>query len=485
MKTVPLSSEDAEKLISEQIRNPRLSFRKITIDSSGMLLAFIPYLVDMDGLQRMLLPYLTSLKADQLDPEKLLQTLPAAIVRQTINIQESSDHIVAGWVYLHVQGNETSLLINMENFPSRSISEAQVESQIFGPQAAFTESLETNLGMVQSYLSTTMLSSLSLTVGQRTLTNIQICYLEELAAPENIHTLIQRIEALQLDGMIDSGKLIQLIDDNSFSIFPQLILTERPDYVSESLLDGKVVIFVAGSPFAIIGPSTFQDFFKSNEDLYIRWQMASFIRLLRAFALFVSLFFTASYVAALTFHYELIPSALLVTLARSRSKVPFPPLVEALLLELIIEFLREAGARLPFKVGQTMGIVGGIVIGQAAVAAGFTSNILIMIVALSALASFTFPSYMMSTAVRILRFPIILLAGMWGVYGIMLGACFLLIHLLRQSSLGRPFLLPFYPFRSRDLKNSLIRLPFSASGKRPVLSQSPDDTRLSKKDRSR
>ena len=182
----------------------------------------------------------------------------------------------------------------------------------------------------------------------------------------------------------------------------------------------------------------------------------------------VSIFFTAIYVAALTFHYEIIPQTLLIPLGESRSRVPFPPIIEALLLEVMIELLREAGARLPTKVGQTMGIVGGIVVGTAAVEAGFTSNILIIIIAVSALASFTTPNYMMGNVIRILRFPLIILAGMWGFYGLMVGFCFLLIHLLRQSSLGTPFLAPFYPPRFEDWRDSIIRLPIGWTNSRPV-----------------
>ncbi|MBW9234449.1 spore germination protein, partial [Leptospira santarosai] len=184
-------------------------------------------------------------------------------------------------------------------------------------------------------------------------------------------------------------------------------------------------------------------FFQSREDQNLRWPIASFLRILRFSAVFLSIYLTPMYVAALTFHYEIIPQSLLVPLSESRALVPFPPIIEALLLELIIELLREAGARLPTKVGQTIGIVGGIVIGTAAVQAGITSNILIIIVALSALASFTTPSYMMGNVIRVIRFPLILLAGFWGFYGIMLGFCFVLIHLIRQSSLGSPYTAPF------------------------------------------
>ncbi|MER2170879.1 MAG: spore germination protein, partial [Psychrobacillus psychrodurans] len=204
---------------------------------------------------------------------------------------------------------------------------------------------------------------------------------------------------------------------------------------------------------------SFIEFFHSREDKNLRWPVATFIRLLRFAALFISIFFTPMYVASLTFHYEVIPQPLLVPLSESRAIVPFPPILEALFLELIIELLREAGARLPTKIGQTIGIVGGIVLGTAAVQAGITSNILIIIIALCALSSFTTPNYIMGNVIRVLRFPIIILAGFWGYYGIIFAFCFLLIHLLRQTSLGAPYMSPFYPPRFKNWGDSIIRLP--------------------------
>ena len=238
-----------------------------------------------------------------------------------------------------------------------------------------------------------------------------------------------------------------------------MLLTERPDRFCDGLLNGKIGIIVNGSSMAILCPCSFLEFFHSREEQNLRWQLATFIRMLRFGAVFLSIFLTPLYVASLTFHYEIIPQPLLVPLSESRAIVPFPPLVEALILEIIIELLREAGARLPTKIGQTIGIVGGIVLGTAAVQAGITSNILIIIIALCALASFTTPNYMMSNVIRLLRFPIIILAGFWGYYGMMLAFCFLMIHLLRQSSLGAPYLAPLYPPRLADWGTAIIRLP--------------------------
>lgn len=256
--------------------------------------------------------------------------------------------------------------------------------------------------------------------------------------------------------------------------------SELPDRVTLSLMSGKVAVLMDRSPAAIYGPTPFFSFFESTEDVYMRWNMGLFLRMLRIVAIFLSVLMTPAYVAVLTYHYEVIPSPLLVSLGQSRANVPFPPVFEAILLELVIELLREAGARLPTKVGQTMGIVGGIILGQAAVQAGFTSNILIIIIALSALGSFTSPSYLMGTAVRMIRFPIIILAGFWGGIGIMLAFCFFLVHLLKLTTIGRPYLMPLYPFRWKDIGYSITKIPYQFLANRPETNQPKDKKRFNK-----
>jgi hypothetical protein len=227
-----------------------------------------------------------------------------------------------------------------------------------------------------------------------------------------------------------------------------------------ALISGQVAIISDGSPYFITGPSTLFDFFISPEDYYLPWILGTFFRLIRIFGVIFSLFASSMYIALTTFHYEVIPRDLLEPLISSRKNVPFPPLSEVLFLEIIIEFLREAGARLPTKIGQTLGIVGGIVIGQATVQAGLTSNILVIIVAFSALASFATPIYKMSNTIRFLRFPMIVMSALWGGIGIFIGIVFLLVHITRLTSLGVPYIVPIYPLRGRDFKDSFIRPSF-------------------------
>lgn len=359
----------------------------------------------------------------------------------------------------------------------RSLEKPEMETLVYGPRLAFTDSLQTNMNIVQQTITDPNLQIESITVGNRNVKEGRIVYIRDIANTDNVELVKKRLSSLNVDDVLDSSLLAQLIEDRSLSIFPQYVLTELPDRFAYSLLNGKIAIFLDRSSSVIICPSNFLSFFESTEELYMRWNMATFIRWLRFVSMFISVIITPGYVALLTYHYEMIPSALMISLGKSRANVPFPPVFEAIMLELIIELLREAGARLPTKVGQTMGIVGGIVIGQAAVQAGLTSNILIIIVAISALATFTAPNYLMGTAVRIIRFPMISLSGVFGLIGVVFGLAFIMIHLLKVTSLNAPYLAPQYPLKWKDLRFSLFRLPFKWMTNRPEVNKPVDKRR--------
>ncbi|WP_279615463.1 spore germination protein [Paenibacillus typhae] len=261
--------------------------------------------------------------------------------------------------------------------------------------------------------------------------------------------------------------MTQFIEDMPNSVFPQFLTTERPDVAVSKLTAGRIIVMIDNSPTALSAPASFFEFFSSPDDYYQRWALGTALRLLRYLALVITITFTAMYVSVTTFHYEMIPEALLRTLAESRNRVPFPPVYEALLMEIMIELLREAGARLPSKIGQTIGIVGGIVIGQAAVQAGLTSNVLIIAVASSAIASFVIPSYMMSASIRLIRFGVIILAGIWGNMGLVIGMALIVIHLSGLTSLGTSYITPVAPMKTKDWKDVFIRAPFSMLRSRP------------------
>ncbi|MFC0523356.1 spore germination protein [Pontibacillus salicampi] len=455
--------------------NTDLNMAEFTIQQKKVAVFYITYQIKKDQLNKSLLPPLIHIQASPLDHTAIMNELPLGGGSTQDDVKTIAEKLIQGSVCIYVENDEKALTYLIPELERRAVAKAENESLVFGPQLAFTESIVTNLNIIQWRMDTPDLQTKKIIVGERIPTEVRVIYLDSLADQDNVQTVIQRIEDLVVDDVIDSTILAQMIEDKSSSVFPQLLQTELPDRLCYSLSKGKVGVLLDKSPNVLIAPSTAFTFLESTEDIYMRWNMGSFIRILRVVAMIISIILTPAYVAALTFHYEVIPSSLLVSLGKSRANVPFPPVLEALLLELLIELLREAGARLPTKVGQTMGIVGGIVLGQAAVKAGFTSNILIIIIALSALASFTAPSYMMGTAIRIIRFPTIIFAGLWGLIGIFSMLAFLIIHLLKVTSIGRPYLAPLYPLQLRDLNNSLFRMPWSYSTTRPFANQ-PKDT---------
>lgn len=444
-------------------------------------LSFISSLVDEKIIQESALP--TLLKGELRHIEDVKEIIPLADVQLSDDSSIIEQKLFNGYVLLTLKGNDKKFcFFAAQKEVGRSINTPEVEFSVIGPKEAFVESLEQNLNLIRKRVPVKELIIEELTVGKLSKTKVALIFLDNIANTENVNTVRQRLEDIEFDEITDSSFIIQIISDNQNSPFPQLLDTERPDRVTASLIEGKVAIVVDGSPHALIGPSTLVEFFSSFEDYFLNWIISSFFRLVRLFAVAFSILVTPIYVATLSYHYELIPRDLLSALVASRRAIPFPPILEALFLELTIELLREAGARLPTKVGQTIGIVGGIVIGTASVEAGLTSNVLLIIIALAALASFTTPVYRMGNTIRLLRFPFLFLAELWGFLGIVLSFCFLITHLIRLTSLGRPYLEPLYPPRRVDMKDALIRLPFKNQSKRPLYLRPKQTKRMDGKD---
>ncbi|WP_273131388.1 spore germination protein [Metabacillus sp. HB246100] len=442
--------------------------------------SYIRTLVDLKTFEQSILPIVKSDKWDKL--EDLKKSIPVENIIITIDTDVIKEKLLAGYIVISL--SEYGLpcaLIKATINKARDVSLPEVEFSVVGPKEAFVESLESNINLIRKRITNEKLRVYELNVGDLSKTKVAVLYVDDVCDEQNVHTMIQRIRDIKFDQISDSSFITQMISDNHNSPFPQLLDTERPDRVSSILAEGKIGVMVDGSPHVLIGPTTLVEFFSAFDDYFYNWINASFFRLIRLFAVAFSILVTPIYVATLTYHYELIPNDLLNTLISSRREVPLPPILEALFLELTIELLREAGARLPTKVGQTIGIVGGIVIGTASVEAGLTSNILLIIVALSALASFTTPIYAMGNTIRMLRFPFLFFAEWLGLLGIVLCFCFLMTHLLRLTSLGRPFLEPIYPPRTIDMKDALIRLPFSLMSKRPQQLRTEKPKRFSAK----
>ncbi|WP_254551512.1 spore germination protein [Brevibacillus sp. MS2.2] len=360
---------------------------------------------------------------------------------------------------------------------TRNVEESQTEAVITGPHEAFVESYGTNLALIRRRIRSSHLKVMKFEVGEITKTSVYLLYIKDIVNMAYVEEVVSRIQDIEIDSIQDTNMLVQFIDECPYSIFPQFLTSERPDVIASKLVSGRVIGIVEGSPTAFSAPTAFFEFFSSPDDYYQRWLLGTALRLLRFTAFVITVGFTALYVSVTTFHYEMIPETLLRTLVESRGRVPFPPIFEALLMEVTIELLREAGARLPTKVGQTIGIVGGIVIGQAAVQAGLTSNILIISVASSAIASFVIPSYIMSASIRLIRFGLIIMAGLLGNFGIIFGIGLVVIHMCGITNLGTSYVTPIAPMNLGDWRDVFIRAPFRAIKLRPSQTKTPNDTK--------
>ncbi|MFK4328367.1 hypothetical protein ABH965_005059 [Bacillus sp. RC97] len=420
--------------------------------------------LDGEKLQKYLMPTLMERPCAPL--EELKEHIPMSGITITNDLQKIEDMVLKGHAIIQLnQQDQKCMLANIAIDNYRAPTPPLNESTVIGPQEGFVEDIDTNINLVRKRLPVLDLHTKEMIIGEFSKTKVVMMYLDNLAEKDNVDFLEESLRALEYDQINDSAYIQELMGEKS--IFPLYINTERTDRVTKALIDGKIAIFVDGSPSVLLTPVSYFDFFISPEDYNVSWLYATFSRILRLIAVLFSICATPLYVAVLNYHYELVPSDLLETLILSRAQVPFPPLIEALFLELAIDLLREAGARLPMKVGQTLGIVGGIVIGQASVQAGLTSNILLIIVALSALASFITPIYKMGNAVRLLRFPFLAFAEIGGLFGISLGFIFLFTHLFRLTSLRKPYAL-FYPTRQQSFKDSWIRFPLTMIDTRDV-----------------
>ncbi|MDQ0201363.1 spore germination protein [Neobacillus ginsengisoli] len=434
------------------------------IEGHPFWLSYYRTLISSDILHKDVLPYLQ----EQLLLEELKSKIPVQQIIYTKDATEIIQSIMNGYLAIqHDQHDVACLLINIANSKFRDVGMPTMEASAVGPQVGFIEELDTNINLIRKRIPIPELIVTEMKVGELSKTRVAVLYLDGIANPENVNTVIQRIKDVQYDHILDSSYLSSMIEDNSNSLFPQSISTERADRVAAGLTEGKIIIAVDGSPNLVIVPVTIIESFIAMEDYSYSWIIGNFFRILRLIALFISMLASPMYVAIMTYHYELIPARLLETLVGSRASVPFPPFLEAIFLELMIEMVKEAGIRLPLKIGQSLGVVGGIVIGQAVVEAGLTSNVLLILVGLGTLSSYTSPIYKFSNTVRFIKFPVILLSQWFGLFGVFIGFQIFSVHLLRLTSLGRPYISSF-PLRLTSIQDLWVRLPFSMQKGNPT-----------------
>lgn len=444
-----------------------LVFRPLdTPEQPPMLLVFVDGLIDYKRMEEAILPYLASHRHAQADPltgfEEIVgpPACPAAQVVSARTVGQLARGILNSQVAVLSEGETSAVLMNMVGFSTRGIQEPTGETVVRGPREGFVENLRTNTSMLRRRLKTYRLKMEPMTIGEGSQTEVVIAYVEGVANEAVLRELRQRLQTIRMDAVTDSLFLEECLEDNPYSPFPQIQNTERPDVVTMALLEGRVSVLVDGSPQALVIPMTLWYGMQTAQDYYERWIFVSAIRLLRLSLLFLSVALTPFYVAVVTFHPQLLPIALLLSVAAAREPNPFPTLTEAFLMEFIFEGLREAGIRLPQNIGAAVSIVGGVVVGQAAIDAGFLTAPLVIVVATSGIASFSIPQYNLGLSFRMLRFAILFAAGTMGLYGFSVGMLAIFIHLVHLRSFGVPYLSPVAPDSGlADLRDILVRAP--------------------------
>ena len=442
---------------------------------------FINNITDQKKINQFILqPLMLLTNLDHLQEEEIttwrrvLQNyLPENQVKVLQQFNEVLVEITAGSTVIFFQGSNTCLSVETIGFAYRNVEAARTEQVVQGPQEGFNESLQDNCSLIRKHIRSADLISEYLKVGQRNQTRVAVMYIADLANGDLVHEVMNRIKSIKADYLPETGILEEFIEDHTYSLIPQTIKTERPDRVASMLIEGKVAILVENNPFVMVVPATFWDLLHSPEDHYVRFPYGFWLRFIRLAAVFLTVLLPAFYVAVATFHQEMIPTDLLLSIAAAKEKVPFPTIVEVLLMELSFELIREAGVRVPGIIGPTVGIVGALILGQAAVAASLVSPILIIIVAVTGLASYAIPSYSAAFGFRFMRFIFIYLAATLGFFGISTGLFIVFCLLLSMHSFGVPFMSPMAP-KTASGTDVMIRYPAWQQEQRPDYLQTQD-----------
>ena len=468
--------------------------RKFPIGTSLTRHAYVIYfdgMADRQIVEASVLPRLMA--SAQKPPENFFHTpidllttvkeggMTTADLREETDADKITKAVMAGDTAIFVDGFATAVLVATKGFPSRGVPETNTEVVVQGSNEAFSEVFRFSTALLRRRIKDPALKIKQMQVGRRTVTDIALCYLDDVVRKEVLERAEARIANIDIDGILSSGALEEFIEEDYQSPFPQTQITERPDKAASAILEGRIAIIVDGSPMVILIPSVIDSFFQSADDYSQRWEIMSLARVLRFVAAFFALALPGLYIAVTTFHPNMLPMVLTFKMAAAREAIPFPAVMEVLMMEFAFELLREAGIRLPRPVGSSIGIIGGLIIGDAAVSAGIVSPIVVIIVALTGIASFAVPSYSLVAAFRLSKFLIIALSAALGLLGFWIALLLLLIHLASLKSFGLPYLFPFAAGDINgftDFKDSLFRLPIIFMKKRPIYANPAQVIRL-------
>lgn len=476
-KSVSLSRSLEENLVAFQeilgnsndiiIKEFNFGFEK---EAKGALI-FVEGLADKAILDSSILKTLmyrtsTILTEDISNMDFILETLlPSSSIKKIALVNDLLDELLSGITLLLVDGSIEALAINAKKYEKRNIEAPQTESVVRGSREGFTESLLTNSSLLRRRIKSPDLRIESYTIGEKTGTKVSIVYLKNVVNPKIVTELKKRLSRIQTDAILESGYIEAYIEDAPFSIFPTVGNSEKPDVVAAKVLEGRIAILVDGTPFVLTVPMLFVESFQVSEDYYSRPYFASLIRMLRYLSYIITTLAPAIYVALTMYHQELIPSQLLFTMAADHSGIAFPSIVEAGIMLVIFDILREAGVRLPKAVGSAVSIVGALVLGESAVSAGIITAFVVIVISITAISGFVIPAQ--TDSMSILRYFFLLTSGFMGVFGIIMGGLIVFIHLTSLRSFGTPYLSPVAPFVLKDMKDTFVRMPLWSMLTRP------------------
>ncbi|MBO8126970.1 MAG: spore germination protein [Firmicutes bacterium] len=402
--------------------------------------------------------------------------IPTAHSDETDTKQGVMNHIVTGETVILIDGVAKGIVVETKSWEHRGVSEPKTEASVRGPHEAFTETLRVNTALLRRRIRSPHLRIDMMRIGRRTHTDIGICWLDGITDPKLVEEVKKRLGAIDVDILPYEGILEEYLEDQPYSIFPQVQITERPDRVAAFLSEGRVAIIVDGNPMVLVMPTNFSTYFQTNEDYTERWMYATLLRILRLFSIVNSALLPAFYIAITNYHQEMLPTQLALAFAQARENVPLPAFLEALFMIISLELVREAGLRMPSPVGSTVGIVGALLLGEAAVSANLASPILIIIIALAGLSSFILPQYSQGLVLRFIVYPFVILATGWGLFGVVAGVMVIVIHLSNLTSLGIPYLEPLWrPVEA--FRDTFIRIPMWLMIKRPRFLRPQDSVR--------
>ncbi|WP_003540394.1 spore germination protein [Desulfotomaculum nigrificans] len=388
-------------------------------------------------------------------------------VKEARTFSQAVEAVLSGDTAIFIEGEDTAIIAGTKQWKSRALEEPVVESVVRGPRIGFNENLMTNVMLLRRAIKSPDLQFEMRILGKYTKTNVCIVYIKSIVNPKVLAEVKKRLERVRTDDVGGASYIHEVIEDSPYSLFPTVAFTERPDTVSAKLIEGRVAILVDGTPFVMTVPTIFVEFFQSAEDYYTKYLTSSLVRWIRLLAFFITLFLPVLYVAVETFHQEMLPTSLLISMFAAKEGVPFPTFVEILIMGITFEILREAGVRMPRPVGQAVSIVGALVLGDAAVSAGLASTSAVIVTGMTAIAGFVVPIPEIIGGLMFLRLFLLVLAASFGLFGVMLGTIVILIELAAMNSFGVPYLAPFAPGNLSDLKDTLVRAPWWAMGSRP------------------